>query len=233
MFDYVLTGVLQPFQRLNFSLNIDSDSDFLIERAFSNEDGSFRFQALDTTSSYQWFSDRMRMENFFGTAQYPNTFPTPIAVKRSSQLQFDIEDLSGAVNNFELVFDGYRIEEDIQLTKSRYFAYVKDFDLGPLARTQDTLTTNSDTSFVANRLIGYVDKDYVTKLKISLSSLAGRNLFSQFTTFENIFGTALRPNTLLHPLTLDKNSIVKYDIQNSEALPHTVQLVMDGVKVWS
>jgi hypothetical protein len=233
MFGYTLPLKLTAGQRSDFQLLIDADSDFIIEKVYSNETGPFRLMILDTTTSYQWFSDRIRMENFFGTAEYPNELPTPIEVKRGTQLHFDVEDLSGAPNDVELVFEGYRVAEAITLGKKRYFAYVKNFTIPGNDRAQDTLQTNSDTDFLVNRFIAYRSKDYVNKLKMSLSSLAARQMYSQFTTIENIFGSVLRPNNLVHPVKLEKNSIVKYEIQNTDPAAQTLQLVFDGVKIWS
>ena len=235
MFGYTFTpsAALGPNQRSDFQMLIDADSDFLIEKVYSNEDGPFKIQILDTTTSYQWFSDRIRMENFFGDAEYPNELPTPIEVKRGTQLNLDIENLTAAPNNIELTFEGYRISENIVIGKKRYYSYVKNFVLAGNDRTQDTLITNSDTDFLINRFIGWRSKDYVTKLKMSMSSLSGRQMYSQFTTMENVFGTVLRPNNLKHPLRLEKNTIVKYEVQNLDPAAQEVQLVFDGVKIWS
>jgi len=233
MFGYTFPIALGANERKDFSFAIDADSDFIVEKVYSQETGPFRLQIIDTTSSYQWFSDRIRMENFFGDAQYPNELPNTINLRRSTQLQFDIEDLSGAPNTIELVFEGYRIQGNIQPQTKRYFAYVKNFTLAGNDKTQDTLITNSDTDFLTSRFIAWTDQDYMTKLRMSLSSLAGRALYSQFTALESIFGSVLRPNNLKHPLMLDKNSIVKYEVQNTDANAHSIQLVFDGMKIWS
>jgi len=232
MFGYTLPVVLAANERKDFQLPIDSDSDFLIEKIYSVEDGAFRLMIQDTTSSYQWFSDRMRSDNFFGTAEYPNILPTPIVLKRGTMLQFDIENLTADPNAIELVFEGFRVHENVPMGKTRYFAYVKNFVIPANDRIIDTLITNSDTKFVTNRFIAYRSKDYVTKIKMSMSSLSARQMYSQFTTIENIFGTVLRPNNLKHPVELDKNSIVKYEVQNTDPAAQTLQLVFDGVKVW-
>lgn len=233
MFGYTLPVKLLANQRTDFQLLIDADSDFLIEKVYSNEDGPFRLMILDTTTSYQWFSDRIRGENFFGDAEYPNELPTPIEVKRGTQLNLDIEDLSGAPNTIELVFEGYRVSENINIGKKRYFAYVKNFTIPANDRTLDTLQTNSDTDFITNRFIAWRSKDYVLKNKMSLSSLSARQLYSQFTSVENVFGSVLRPNNLKHPLKLEKNTVVKYEVQNTDPAAQSLQLVFDGVKIWS
>lgn len=232
MFGYTLPIALAANERRDFQLPIDADSDFIVEKIYSVEDSPFRLMVMDTTSSYQWFSDRVRSENFFGTAEYPNELPTPIVLKRGTQLQFDIENLSAAPNNIELVFEGYRVHADVPMGKTRYFAYIKNFVIPANDRVIDTLITNSDTKFVTSRLIAYRSKDYVTKLKMSMSSLSARQMYSQFTTIENIFGTVLRPNMLKHPIELDKNSIVKYEVLNIDPAAQTLQLMFDGTKVW-
>ena len=233
MFGYTLPITLTANQRTDVFLPIDADSDFVIEKVYSNETGPFRLQIVDTTSSYQWFSDKIRMENFFGDAQYPNELPTPIELKRSTQLQIDIENLTAAPNTIELVFEGWRTTKDLQISRKRYFCYVKNFTVAGMDKTQDTLITNSDTDFLTSRFISWTDQDYMTKLKMSLSTLGARQLYSQFTALESIFGSVLRPNNLRHPLLLEKNSIMKYEVQNIDANAHSMQLVFDGAKIWS
>ena len=243
MFGYTFLQSLAPKQRGNFNLLIDADSDFLVEKVYSNENGSFLMQVLDTTTSYQWFSDRVMMENFFGTAEYPNELPTPILLKRGTQLNIDLENLwidplddpmnPIIPNNIELVFEGYRVQDDIPVSKKRYFAYVMNVNTKAQNRTIATMSTNSDTDFVANRYIAWNSLPYSQLFKLSLSSLAARQMYSQFTTVENAFGTVLRPNNLRHPLTIPKNSVLKYEISNNSTLDQSLQLVLDGMKVWS
>ena len=233
MFGYTLPVALGANERKDFQLLIDADSDFLVEKVYSFETGPFRLQVLDSTTSYQWFSDRIRMDNFFGDAEYPNELPTPIALRRGTTLNLDIEDLSGAPNTLELVFEGYRCGANIDVGKKRYFAYVMNATIPGNDNALNTLTTNSDCDFITNRFIGWRSKDYVTKLKMSMSSFAARQMYSQYTYIENVFGTVLRPNNLRHPLKLEKNTIVKYEVQNIDPLPQSVQLVFDGMKVWS
>jgi len=230
---YTLPISLTANQRTNFSLQIDADSDFIIEKVYSNETGPFKLMIIDTTSNYQWFSDRVRMENFFGSAQYPNELPVPIGLRRSTQLQIDIQDLTGAPNEIELVFEGLRQIAPIAPVTRRYYGYVKDFSVAPLDNIQDTLITSADADFSIERFIAYTDQDYQTKLKMSLSSLVARQIYSQFTFLENVFGSVLRPNNLRHPLPMPKNSIAKFEIKNLDNNPHTLQLLLDGVKVWS
>lgn len=233
-FAYTVPITLAAGQRTTIKLTIDGDSDFLVKRLMSNETGSFRVKITDSTSSYAWSNDLVRGENLFGDAEYPNVLPQPILLKRSTTLELDIEDLSGAANTIELVFEGYRVY-DLSLVpgKKKYFAYVKDFNLNALDSIIDSLTTDGDADFILNRLISWKSKDYVTQAKISLSSISGRYVYSQYSYLENMFGSVLRPNNLLDPLLIVKNSLIKFDLRNLDVAGQSVQLLFDGVKIWS
>jgi len=225
-------------------LGIDADADFTVDKVYSDENGAFRVMILDTTSTYQWFSDPIRSANFFGSAEYPNELPQSIDLKRNTQLKIEIEDLSGAANAGELVFEGYRITDSgFQPRKNKYYCYVKDFTVPASNNARGNLRIDGDASFLVNRFICWKDLDYVLKAKIAPSSLASQGLYTEYTLLENIFGSVLRPNTLRHPLLLGKNSTVSYDLQNVDpgqpllvppVLPadHDCQLVFDGIKIW-
>jgi len=242
---YTLPFALQPLQKLTLYLGIDADADFTLDKVYSDEDGAFKVMILDTTSTYQWFSDPIRRDNFFGSAQYPNELPQSIDLKRNTQLKIEIENLTNAANDGEMVFEGYRITDSgFQPRKNKYYCYVKDFTVPASNNAKDSLRIDGDSDFLVNRFICWQDLDYVLKAKIAPSSLASMGLYTQYTLLENIFGSVLRPNNLRHPLLLGKNSTVAFDLSNVDAgdpttvpptLPadHNCQLVFDGVKIWS
>jgi len=232
-FTYNKKITLNPNQRIDDTLKIEADSDFIIEKVYALYDGSFKFNIVDTTSNYAWFSDRIRAENWFGTPQYPNELTKPIDTLRNTLLKIDIENLTSDVNKIELAFEGYRIyDTPITIGKTRYFAYVKDLTLQALDMISDNILTNADSDFILQRLIAYKDHDYSLEMKLSASNLGGRRLNNEFCNIDNMFGSVLRPNILKHPLTIDRNSLIQFDVRNLLPAQENAQIVFDGVKVW-
>mgnify|MGYP000849907457 CR=1 FL=1 len=228
---YTKKITLQPNQRIDQELQLQADSDFIIERVYAIFNKPFKIQILDTTSNYNWFSNRIRSDAWFGTPQYPNELSKPIELLRNTLLKFDIENLDNSVNNIEIVFEGYRIyDKAISLSKDKYFCYVLDTELQALDMRTDFLKTNADTNFVIFKLYKYSDNDYSISLKMSASNLGGRLLNSEYTNIDNLFGSVLRPNILKHPITIDKNSILQFDFKNNFNSVEKLQIVLDGIK---
>jgi hypothetical protein len=224
---------LTPNQRIDDTLKIEADSDFIIEKVYASYDDSFKINIIDTSSNYNWFSDRIRAENWFGTPQYPNELTKSIEILRNTLLKIDIENLVNAPNNIEIAFEGYRIyDTPITIGKTRYFAYVKDLTINALDLISDNILTNADSDFIIQRLVAYKDEDYSLELKLSASNLGGRRLNNEFCNIDNMFGSVLRPNILKHPLTIEKNSLIQFDVRNLLNSIIKAQIVFDGVKVW-
>jgi len=234
IFTYSKKINLNANERRDETLKIEADSDFIIEKVYAIYDGSFKVNFLDTTSNYNWFSDRIRAENFFGTPQYPNELIKPIELLRNTLIKIDIENLLNTPNNIEIAFEGYRIYDNpITIGKTRYFAYVKDITISPLDMISDNILTSGDTDFIIHRLIATKEDDYSVELKLSASNLGGKRLNNEFCNIDNIFGSVLRPNIVKHPLTISKNSLIQIDVKNLLNKSEYIQLVFDGVKVWS
>ncbi|MEM5806969.1 MAG: hypothetical protein QW474_01115 [Candidatus Aenigmatarchaeota archaeon] len=218
-------------QRINTQLNLLADSNFILEKVKALYDEPFLIQIKDTTSNYDWFNDRIRAELFFGTAQYPNILPFPIELKKASILKLDIENLSGNNNDLELFFEGYRVFEDIKLSKKQYFGYPISLTIPALDIYTHTILINNDFDFLLQRLIGYKDNDYSLEIRIKFSCLSGTEIFSEFTNIDNIFGSVLRPNDLIHPIRVKRNSIITIDIKNKTNVNQNVYLLLDGIKI--
>lgn len=231
IYGYTKKITLQANQRKNEDLYILADSDFIIEKIIGLYDASFKIQIKDTTRNYDWFQNPIRSELFFGTAQYPNKLPYPIEIKRGSLIKFDIENLSDSVNNVELFFEGYRVFEPITLSKRMFFAYPMELTINPLDIYTHQILINNDYDFLINRLIAYKDNDYAFDIKFKVSSLQGSELMSEFTNIDNLFGSVLRPNILIHPLKVVRNSIISFDIRNNLNSPQSIQFMLDGIKL--
>lgn len=228
---YTKRITLQPNQRIDEQLQLQADSDFILERVYAIYNYPFKIQILDTTSNYHWFSDRIRSDCWFGTPQYPNSLSKPIELLRNTLLKFDIENLSINTNEIEMVFEGYRIyDRNINLSKNKYYCYVLETEINPLDLKTEFLKTNADSQFVIFKLYKYTDNDYSISFKMSASNFGGRLLTSEFTNIDNIFGSVLRPNILNHPITIERNSVIQFEFKNNMSSNEKIMLVLDGIK---
>jgi len=88
---------------------------FAIMRLMSVQTGPFRISLYTSTSERYFYgtlnatTDRVRNECVFGSAQRPGVLPVPIIIPSSSQIMFDLEDVSGATNTLHLVYEGVRL----------------------------------------------------------------------------------------------------------------------------
>ena len=232
-FHYVKNIKLDPLQRKTAQLLLNADSDFVVEKVYAVYDADFKVQILDNTASYKWFSLPIRADLFFGSPQYPNEMKQPIELKRASQLEFDVENMENVENNIEIVFEGYKVDKEINISKKRQFCYIHNFEIAPLDIFTDTLVFNSDSDFLLNKLYAWKTIDYEVSIQMSMSNLSGRYTSNNFVNVDNMFGSVLRPNILKHPFKIYKNSIIKLDFKNLANTPQVGQLVFDGIKFWS
>ncbi len=230
-YSYVKKFSLGANQRIDDQLQLHADADFLLYRVYGVYEKPFKIMISDTTSNYNWFSSRIRSENWFGTPQYPNELSKPIELVKNTLLKFDVENLSDTANDIEIVFEGIKLyDKKIELTKDKYFCYVLDVDIKPLDIKTEFLRTNADSDFVAYKLYAYKDEDYNLSLRMSTTSSGGRFFSSEYINIENMFGSLLRPNILKAPITLAKNTIIQLDLKNNINNNQYAQFVFDGIK---
>ena len=77
---YTKKITLQPNQRIDQELQLQADSDFIIERVYAIFNKPFKIQILDTTSNYNWFSNRIRSDAWFGFSSLLIGIATPTAI---------------------------------------------------------------------------------------------------------------------------------------------------------
>jgi len=111
--DFTLTA-LQILNGQSITLR-GQEALFAIMRLMSVQTGSFRISLYTNTSERYMYNtinasnDRVRNEAVFGTAQRPGVLPVPIIIPGSSQILFDLEDVSNAGNALHLVYGGVRL----------------------------------------------------------------------------------------------------------------------------
>ena len=114
---YFYDGVLTSLQLLtNQSITLrGQEMYFAIMRLMYVSTGAFRSNLYTSTSERYTYgtinatTDRVRVECMYGTAQRPAVLPVPMIIPGSSQIMFDLEDVSAAGNTLHLVFEGVRL----------------------------------------------------------------------------------------------------------------------------
>lgn len=91
------------------TLRIEADSDFLVRKLVSTQDGAYTLKVSDSGSKDYWFDNEQTNGNVAGTAQYPNFLARPRLVVKNSTISVEVRDLSAGANNVQLVFEGAKI----------------------------------------------------------------------------------------------------------------------------
>lgn len=121
-----------------------------------------------------------------------------------------------------------------------FFGYTIDFvPLGASATTIQEVNIQSDSDFIVGAAVAVVTDTanttrlgFVPQLVQLFSAGSGRNLFSNATHFENVFGTAQEPAIWPIPKLLAAGSTFSAQLQNLEATARNVRLCFLGFKVF-
>lgn len=104
--DRVLSASEGPVQILT---KVDADADFLIRKLVATSTGEFQARLADAAMSDYWSDNPQRMDNLFGSAQYPMILPTPKIIKATGSLLLELTDLSVASNTLQIVAEGIKV----------------------------------------------------------------------------------------------------------------------------
>jgi hypothetical protein len=96
-------------QSASVNINIQIDSHFLVEKLMAVRTGPALITLKESGIGRQWMNTSVHIDNLFGNSQYPNILPAPRIVARGSSLNITIQDISGASNQIELLFDGLKL----------------------------------------------------------------------------------------------------------------------------
>lgn len=121
-----------------------------------------------------------------------------------------------------------------------FFVYTLDFlPLALSATATQEVQIQSDSDFVIGAAVAVVTDTanttrlgFVPQLVQLFSSGTGRNLFSNPTHFENVFGTAQEPAIWPIPKVLPAASTFNAQLQNLEATARNVRLAFLGFKIF-
>jgi hypothetical protein len=104
--------VLTANQTLGASLTINNDSDFVCDRYIASSTGLFSVYFTDQFSARPLMPSQnvpINGENISGTAQLPYWLSKPWLIKRTSTIQAQFTDRSGAGNTIQFILAGYKV----------------------------------------------------------------------------------------------------------------------------
>ncbi len=109
-FDYVFPSVTLAANGNGPSvLQIQYDADFEWIWVVGSSTGAFTVQLQDTSTGRNLSNSPVNSANFMGTAQLPFPLVEPYLLARSTSVQANFADLSGAPNTIQLVLRGYKL----------------------------------------------------------------------------------------------------------------------------
>lgn len=219
-------------ERKEISKTTANDSYFIVEKLVAYYDGAFKCLPRDTAVSNNWANIMVRAENLFGTAQFPNKLKTPIVLPPASTVTFDIQNLyvdpanPTAANYIQISLEGYRCYGVAPKYNKRFYVNAVDFAIPASGMADATLAISALGDFDVHKMIRYADGQ--AEVRMSASSLSGRQLSDGLVRIDNIFGNALSPNVIKHPYTLVANSIIQVYALNKETSVNNIQLCFEG-----
>ena len=114
-FQYSGTIALTALQADQFSIGINSDAPFEIQKMMAGYTGAptvalgdFNARMSDSGLGKAWSDRLVRRDNQFGTAEYPRILPFSKLVGANSTITVEVEDLSGLANTVEVVLEGVK-----------------------------------------------------------------------------------------------------------------------------
>lgn len=109
-FDYT-TGLvtISANQTASVNISINIDAHFLIRKITGTRDGTALITVKDGATDRQWMNTAVHINNFAGSAHFPNILPAPRFIYKGSVINVTIQDLSGASNNIRLNFHGEKL----------------------------------------------------------------------------------------------------------------------------
>jgi hypothetical protein len=97
---------------LGASVAINNDSDFVCDRFIASSTGLFSVYLVDNFSARPLMPSQnvfINGENISGTAELPYWLPKPWLLKRTSTVQAQFTDRSGAGNTIQFLLAGYKV----------------------------------------------------------------------------------------------------------------------------
>lgn len=94
---------------LTSTISIDRDSSFVITKITGSATGACLVTIQEQGRDRQWMNTAVHIRNLIGSGAEPNILPSPRFLEKGSTVSISIQDLSGAANNVELNFAGFKM----------------------------------------------------------------------------------------------------------------------------
>ena len=109
-FQYAFNISVPPNDEATDVLRIEGDADFEVHKIIGIEDGDYTVLVQDTGTGRYFQNYPVHVDNFAGSVEMPHKIePEPIIFRKNSTLQIKVKNLTSAVNNIQIVFEGYKI----------------------------------------------------------------------------------------------------------------------------
>ncbi len=113
----------------------------------------------------------------------------------------------------------------------RYFAYTIRRVLTASQRDEGGVTKiQNDSDFLVQQLVANATSTIFDAQILDTGS--GRNFFDAITRAALVFGTAQRPNVLLHPKLINANAQLNWTLLDGSGASNTIEVVLHGLKLF-
>lgn len=93
----------------SFNVSINIDSHFLVQKITGTRTGAALVNIIDGSTDRAWMDRPMHFDNLVGNSQFPNVLVAPRFLSRGTVVNIQLQDLSGASNDIEMVFHGVKL----------------------------------------------------------------------------------------------------------------------------
>lgn len=229
-FSYLLDATLTGNQLTTKQLQVQSDSDFVVQSITGNRTGLYSAQVLDTGSGSMWQDKLIQDDNFVGTAQLPNVLLHPQYVRRNSILNVLLLDRSGSGNTVQLIMHGYKEYGQLpsMVYKEKWFQYSTDRQsLSANQQQQYSVRIQSDSDFLCQKIVASSTSTFTVQIT---DTATNKLWFSSAANSANLVGTAQRPFYMLKPRLIPANANLIVQLTDTSGSSNTVELVLEGYK---
>lgn len=93
----------------SFSISVSIESHFLVTKITGTRTGAATINIIDNSTDRAWMDRPAHIDNIVGNSQYPNILPAPRFLRRGAVLNVQVQDLSNATNDVEIVLHGMKL----------------------------------------------------------------------------------------------------------------------------
>ena len=91
------------------TISVDKDSSFCVTKITGSATGNALVTIQEQGRDRQWMNTSVHVRNLLGSGAEPNILPSPRYLEKGSVVSVSMQDLSGAANNIEMNFTGFKM----------------------------------------------------------------------------------------------------------------------------